>query len=80
MSQSTGFEEVMFLAIEERKDKIGRDETTDALLEMLVEIRESALKNDDLKTYDRIEKRLEELGITLREEKRIIATSNIKGN
>lgn len=79
MSQQTGFEEVIFAALSERKEKFGKDETTDALLEMLVEIRESALKNDDLETYDRIEKRLTQIGISLREEKRIIA-SPIKGS
>lgn len=66
------FENLIFKSLEtERKN--GNTKTVKALLKMLVEIRESAEKNEDYEEYDSINKRLAEIGIELVEQKRITA-------
>lgn len=66
------FENLIFKALETEK-KSGNTKTVKALLKMLVEIRESAAKNEDYEEYESINKRLSEMGIELVEQRRITA-------
>jgi len=68
------FEDLIIKTLTERKDLIGNDKATDVLVKFLVEIRESARKNENYEAYESITEAFEnELGIHLREETRIIA-------
>jgi len=68
------FEDLIIKTLKERKDLIGTDEGTDALVKFLVEIRESARRNENYQAYEHITCAFEnDLGIELREETRIIA-------
>lgn len=69
------FEDLVIKTLKERKELISRDEGTDALVKFLVEIRESARRNENYDAYEHITKSFEnDLEISLREETRIIAT------
>ena len=68
-----GFEQLILQALEENKDKLGQGKSADAILKMLVEIRESAKANDQYEAYERITDELEKIGIRLREETRVTA-------
>ena len=73
-SKKFHFEDLIISAIKERKAEINTNEVTDALVKFLVEIRESARKNENYEAYDHITQAFEEdLGILLREETRIVA-------
>lgn len=73
-SKKFHFEDLIIRAIKERKAEINTSEVTDALVKFLVEIRESARKNENYEAYDHITQAFEEdLGILLREETRIVA-------
>ncbi len=69
------FIDLILKTLKERKDLIGHDSGTDSLVKLLVEIRESARRNEAYDIYERISDDFEkELGLVLREETRIIAT------
>ena len=71
------FEDLIIKSLTERKDLIGSDEVTNTMVKFLVEIRESARKNENYKAYDHITQEIEtKLGISLKEETRIIAVKN----
>ena len=73
-NQDFHFEDLIIKTLKERKDLIGTDEGTDALVKFLVEIRESARKNENYVAYEHITEAFEnELGIHLKEETRIVA-------
>jgi hypothetical protein len=73
------FEDLIIKTLKERKDLMGKDESTDALVKFLVEIRESARKNENYEAYEHITEAFEkDLGIELREETRIIAVKKNK--
>lgn len=73
-NNSFHFEDLIIKTLKERKDLIGNDEGTDALVKFLVEIRESARKNENYEAYEHITDSFSnELGIELKEETRIIA-------
>lgn len=68
------FEDLIIKTLKERKDLIGEDAGTDVLVKFLVEIRESARKNENYEAYEHITEAFDkELGIQLKEETRIIA-------
>lgn len=68
------FEDLIIKTLKERKDLIGSDPGTDALVKFLVEIRESARKNENYEAYEHITSAFEtELSIELKEETRITA-------
>lgn len=68
------FEDLIIKSLSERRDLIGEDEVTNVLVKFLVEIRESARKNENYAAYDHITNEIEtKLGIQLKEETRIIA-------
>ncbi len=73
-NQDFHFEDLIIKTLKERNDLIGNDEGTDALVKFLVEIRESARKNENYLAYEHITDAFEtELGIHLKEETRIVA-------
>jgi hypothetical protein len=73
-NQDFHFEDLIIKTLKERKDLIGTDEGTDALVKFLVEIRESARKNENYVAYELITEAFEnDLGIHLKEETRIVA-------
>tara|TARA_R110002050_G_scaffold109799_1_gene221396 strand:- start:128592 stop:128837 length:246 start_codon:yes stop_codon:yes gene_type:complete len=73
-SDSFHFEDLIIKTLNERKDLIGNDKATDVLLKFLVEIRESARKNENYEAYEHITAAFEnDLSIQLKEETRIIA-------
>ncbi len=73
-NQDFHFEDLIIKTLRERKDLIGTDDGTDALVKFLVEIRESARKNENYVAYEHITEAFEnDLGIHLKEETRIIA-------
>ena len=73
-NQDFHFEDLIIKTLKERKDLIGNDEGTDALVKFLVEIRESARKNENYVAYEHISEAFEnDLGIHLKEETRIVA-------
>ena len=68
------FEDLIIKTLTERKDLIGVDAGTDALIKFLVEIRESARRNENYAAYEHISNAFEnDLGIELKEETRIFA-------
>jgi len=67
------FEELLLQSLRERRSDIGSDASLDAILKLVIETRESARKNGDIASYERITQKLQELGITLQEELRIKA-------
>lgn len=68
------FEDLIIKSLTERKDLIGTDEVTNTMVKFLVEIRESARKNENYQAYEHITTEIEnKLGIKLKEETRIIA-------
>lgn len=68
------FEDLIIKTLKERKDLIGHDEGTDALVKFLVEIRESARRNENYEAYEHISDAIaQELELELKEETRIIA-------
>jgi hypothetical protein len=68
------FEDLIIKTLRERKDLIGSDSGTDALVKLLVEIRESARKNENYSAYEHITSAFEnDLSIQLKEETRISA-------
>lgn len=73
-SKEFHFEDLIIKTLLERKDTIGSDEGTDALMKFLVEIRESARRNENYEAYEHITNAFEDqLGIELKEETRIVA-------
>jgi len=73
-----GFEQVMLMALAQARADQAGEKNINALLKMLVEIRESAKMNEDYSSYERITDALAEQGIELREE--IHVTARIKAN
>ncbi len=71
------FENLIFKTLQNEREN-GDTKTVKALLKMLVEIRESAEKNEDYDEYESINNRLAEIGIELVEQKRI--TARVKAN
>ena len=74
--QKHGFEQVMLMALAQAKTESDNKQSVNAILKMLVEIRESAKMNEDYQAYERITDALAEQGIELREE--IHVTAHIK--
>jgi hypothetical protein len=73
-NNSFHFEDLVIKTLIERKDLIGLDKATDILVKFLVEIRESARKNENYEAYEAITDAFEnKLGIVLKEETRIVA-------
>jgi cysteinyl-tRNA synthetase len=72
-SSNFHFEDLIIKTIKERKDLLQKDAGTKSLLKFLVEIRESARKNENYEAYEHITQELADLGIELREETRIKA-------
>jgi hypothetical protein len=68
------FEDLVIDTIEKKKDLINSDPGTDAMVKFLVEIRESARKNENYSAYDDITEAFEsKLDVRLKEETRIVA-------
>ena len=67
------FKNLIFKALESEKSNFPKSPYARALLKMLLEIRESAKKNEDYEEYDKITSDLEKIGITLHEQMRITA-------
>lgn len=68
------FEDLIIKTLKERKDLIGSDSGTDVLVKFLVEIRESARKNENYTAYEYITTAFEnDLSILLKEETRVSA-------
>lgn len=65
-------EDLILIQLESRLKDIGNDDQAQALLKLIVEIRESARKNNDFDTFDKISSRLAEIGVTMREETHIV--------
>ncbi len=74
--QEHGFEQVMLMALAQAKSEKNNEQSVNAILKMLVEIRESAKMNEDYQAYERITDALTEQGVELREE--IHVTARIK--
>ena len=73
-SNNFHFEDLIIQTIESKKQLINKDENVDAMVKFLVEIRESARKNENYVAYEHITEAFEKrLGIQLKEETRIIA-------
>lgn len=72
-SNNFHFEDLIIKTIKERKDLLSVDQGTQSLLKFLVEIRESARKNENYEAYEHITNELSALGIELKEETRIKA-------
>lgn len=72
-SNNFHFEDLIIKTIKERKDLLSADQGTQSLLKFLVEIRESARKNENYEAYEHITNELSALGIELKEETRIKA-------
>lgn len=73
-SSNFHFEDLILKTLKERKDLISSDAATKSLLKFLVEIRESARKNENYQAYEHITDELQEMGIQLKEETRIKAS------
>ncbi|MFT4753098.1 MAG: hypothetical protein ACI85Q_000634 [Salibacteraceae bacterium] len=68
------FEDLVIQTIEKKKDVINKDPSVNAMVKFLVEIRESARRNENYSAYEHISEAFEnKLGIQLKEETRIIA-------
>ncbi len=68
------FEDLIIQTIENRKQEINKDETVDAMVKFLVEIRDSARRNENYEAYDHISDAFENrLGIHLKQQTRIVA-------
>ena len=68
------FEDLMIKALKEQKDSLRESKSARAILKMLIEVRESARKNESYEVYDKITHELSEMGIDLIEETRITAS------
>ncbi len=69
------FEDLIIQTIESQKEGINKDETVDAMVKFLVEIRDSARRNENYSAYDHISDAFENrLGIQMKEQTRIVAT------
>ncbi|MGB0392075.1 MAG: hypothetical protein ACPGRC_07870 [Salibacteraceae bacterium] len=74
-SSTFHFEDLVINTIASKKDLINKDSSVDAMLKFLVEIRESARKNENYEAYDHISDAFEnKLGVKLKEETRIVAS------
>lgn len=74
-ANSFHFEDLVIQTIASKKELINKDASVDAMLKFLVEIRESARKNENYAAYDHITEAFEDqLGVQLKEETRIVAT------
>jgi cysteinyl-tRNA synthetase len=69
---SVHIEDLILTQLEQRINNIGSDDEAQALLKLIVEIRESARKNNDFDAFDKISSRLAEIGVTIREETHIV--------
>jgi cysteinyl-tRNA synthetase len=68
------FEDLIIQTIENRKEGINKDATVDAMVKFLVEIRDSARRNENYSAYDHISDAFENrLGIQMKEQTRIVA-------
>ena len=65
-------EDLILKRLEKHVGNIHSDDEGQALLKLVVEIRESARKNNDFDAFDKISSRLAEMGITMREETHIV--------
>ena len=69
------FEDAVFDALDQCGCNVENDLRANTLLKFLVEMRESAHKNRDYETFDKIGNQLQEqFGIQLKEDIRVIAT------
>jgi hypothetical protein len=75
---SISFEKVLIKSIREALADADGEDRVNALLKMMVEVRESAKMNEDFVAYERITSQLEELGVVLAEE--VHVTARIKAS
>lgn len=75
---SVSFEKVLIKSIKDALVDADGEDRVNALLKMLVEVRESAKMNEDFVAYERITAQLEELGVVLAEE--VHVTARIKAS
>lgn len=64
---------LLLSVLEKNKSTLGGNPPIETVLKMLVEIRESARRNEDFERYERITNGLKSIGIELNEEIRISA-------
>ena len=64
---------LLLSVLEKNKNTLGGNPPIETVLKMLVEIRESARRNEDFERYERITNGLKSIGIELNEESRISA-------
>lgn len=67
------FKNLIFKALENERGRLRESSNARALLKMLVEIRESAKKNEDYDEYETVTEELKAFGVDLHEETRITA-------
>lgn len=68
------FEDLIIQTIESKKQLINKDDTVDGMVKFLVEVRDSARRNENYAAYEYITDAFENrLGIQLREQTRIVA-------
>lgn len=65
-------EDVILKRLEKNVSILKADDQEQALLKLLVELRESARKNSDLETFTKISEGLKNIGITMQEETHIV--------
>ncbi len=65
-------EDVILKRLEKNVSILKADDQEQALLKLLVELRESARKNNDLATFTKISEGLKNIGITMQEETHIV--------
>lgn len=68
------FADLVVQELKARVNKLHHDEMAQSLLKLLIELRESARKNNDYDAFDKITAQLAGLGITMREETHIVPT------
>lgn len=75
VSNNFHFEDLVINTIAEKKHLINQDASVDSMLKFLVEIRESARKNENYEAYEYITDAMEnKIGVRLKEETRIVAS------
>lgn len=75
MDKSTHFIDLLAQSLKKERNLYGDSKKANTLLAALLEFRESALKNNKHSTAEHIDRVLASQGIHLREEKRIIITT-----
>ncbi len=68
------FVDLILSALKEHDNGNIKNETTESLVKLLIELRESARKNHDFETFEKITSEMENFGIKLREETHIVAS------